>query len=325
MKYNLYYLTWNVTNECNLRCKHCYASAGLQEKMELSKDEALALIDDALTLGLKYMLFTGGEPLLRKDLFEIIEYAYEKGITVFMATNGLLISDFNIEKIKKYISKVNVSLDYATSEKHDEFRGVEGAFDKANEAIKILIRNEVKVSVSMTVCNQNIDDVEKVVKICANYGVNLTIKRLISVGRSAANNLYFSANEYSKLKKIIAKNKTRCKVLFKDPIYACEMIDFDKTKLSGCLAGIGILSVTATGEVLPCTKIEYSLGNIKNSNLSDIWDNSKELKKLREREIMGRCQECKELKVCGGCRAAAYKQYDSLYAEDPLCGEIKNG
>lgn len=318
LNYPLYYLTWNVTNSCNLKCEHCYANSGRNPENELTKQEALKMINHAKQLGVKFLLFTGGEPLLRDDIFELMKYSKYREITNFLATNGTLITEKHIPKIKKYVDKINISIDFPDKVLHDEFRGVKGSFDKSINAIRLLKNNNIAVSVSTTVSNANIDYIESIISLCKKLGVPLNIKRLINVGRSEKNKLYFSKKEYSKLKRILEEN-TYKRVTYKDPVYNCEIEHIVEKKLRGCLAGIHILSVTSKGDVQICTKVFHTIGNIKENSLIQIWTKNKLLKRLRKRELFGKCGECKNILICGGCRAAAYQEYKDVLAPDPLC------
>ena len=315
---SLFYLTWNSTNLCNLKCKHCYANAGINSDKELSTKEAKEMIKDAKSLGLKYMLFTGGEPLLRKDIFELMKFSKSLGIKNFLATNGTLLKEDHLQLIKDSVEKVNISVDYPSASLHDSFRGVSGAFDKTEKAINLLISNNIPLSISITVCNENIDYLEEMIAFCKTRKLPLNIKRLINVGRSKNSSIYFAEEEYSKLKAILSKNKYK-KVLYKDPIYTCEIGSFSGKSLAGCLAGINILSVTSTGDITICTKIPYNFGNIRKDSLIEIWRGNEVLEKIRERHFNGKCSNCKNISICGGCRAAAYNEYGDILAEDPLC------
>jgi radical SAM protein with 4Fe4S-binding SPASM domain len=321
LKYPLYYLTWNVTNSCNLKCEHCYANSGTNTENELTTQEAIKMINQAKQLGVNFLLFTGGEPLRRKDLFSLIKYSKSRDITNFLATNGTLLTEDQLPDIKKYVDKVNISIDFPEADLHDNFRGVNGAFKKSIHAIKLLKSNNIPVSVSTTACNANIEHIESIIALCKDLDIPLNIKRLINIGRSEKSRLYFSKTEYFKLKKILKQNKYK-KVTYKDPMYNCEIEHVVEKKLGGCLAGIHILSITSTGDVQICTKVFQKIDNIRENSLIDIWRKNELLKKLRERELSGKCATCENILVCGGCRAAAYQKYQDVLASDPLCEEV---
>jgi len=318
----LYYLTWNVTNKCNLKCKHCYANSTINDTgCDLTTSEAKELIDDAKKLGLKFMLFTGGEPLLRNDLMILMKYAKKKGIRVFLATNGILINKKNLRLMKSIIDKMNISLDSASKDIHDEIRGVKGAFEKAVKAIKLTKSYHIPVSASMTVHNRNVSELKTLAQLCTKLGIGLTIKRYISSDRGRINDLALTPTEFKKIcDEIYVLQAAGNSIFFKDPIFNSKNI-IHTGAINGCLAGIHIASVTNTGEVLGCTKLPYSFGNIRNTPFKRIWKKNDKLLLLRKRKLKGVCATCEHKNICGGCRAAAYQLYNDLFAQDPLCEE----
>jgi len=185
----LHYLTWNITANCNLKCKHCYNSYPNKKKKseELSLSEAKKMIQEAIPLGLRAILFTGGEPLLRKDLLTLIKFAKSKKLLVFLATNGTLIDENFTKNFAGIVDEINISLDGSSAEKHDEIRGVRRSFLKTIKSIEILSK-KFKISVSFTAHSQNLDDLLAVAKITKKYKVLLTIKRFIPIGKGAKNN-----------------------------------------------------------------------------------------------------------------------------------------
>ncbi|MEM2272507.1 MAG: radical SAM protein, partial [Archaeoglobaceae archaeon] len=165
-------VVWDITYACNLRCKHCYATAGKPLDDELTTEEALETIDNLDRLGVTIIAFAGGEPLVRKDIFELTRYAHEKGIYVALATNGTMISDEMARKMKENgVSYLQISLDGLRGT-HDSFRGIRGAFDRTVEGIKNAVKHGFFVNVSMTVTKLNYEEVPAVVELCEKLGVN---------------------------------------------------------------------------------------------------------------------------------------------------------
>lgn len=319
MKFPLYYLTLNVTRQCNLRCKHCYNEITDQDKTltEFSTKEGMSTISQAISLGLKAILFTGGEPLLRKDLIDLMKFAKKNKLLVFLATNGTLIDDQFTEKFKGIIDRINISLDGGSAEKHDSIRGIKGSFSKSMKAIKKIKKN-FNLSIAFTLSSKNSSELNAVASIAKKIGVLLTIKRFIPVGKGAQDkSLTLSRSKYKILIKEIDRLRKIQKISFGDPFpFSCERKD---NYYGGCLAGIYSLSMDFNGELYPCTKLKISLGNIRNNNISDTWQESKILKKLRKRNLGGKCRSCPKIFSCGGCRAAAYADFSDFLAEDPLC------
>jgi len=303
----LYYLTINVTNRCNLSCAHCYASSGSSLEKDLSLPVIKKVVDDGKTLGLLYVLITGGEPLMRDDLEELLSYLKSSGITVFLATNGTLLNEKNIRFIKNSVDKINISLD-GVSEVHDKIRAKSGLFEETVNKIKKLINYKIPVSVSFTAHDGNFGQIEKL----ADYfnkdsdlkNVHINLKRYLSVGRGVENKIQLSKENYFKIIKIVEKLKNKkVNISFKDPFYSTSY-----SKGGGCFAGIHILSIKNNGEVWICTKLELPLGNINKTSLIDIWNNSEILKSLRNNSS----------EVVKGCRAAAYISSGNILSKDPV-------
>jgi len=138
----------HITNLCNLKCKHCYASAGNELNNELTYDEIIDIIDQLAEMNINYITVSGGEPLARKDVYEIIQYIKSKNINVMITTNGTLIDEEVVKKLKELkIDSVQVSMDSHIPEIHDKFRGVEGSFDRAVQAIKLCKKNNIKINI----------------------------------------------------------------------------------------------------------------------------------------------------------------------------------
>lgn len=317
-KFPLYYLTWNTTCRCNLKCKHCYNDSFTKESVldELSTEEGINMIVQAVPLGLKAILFTGGEPLLRDDLLELVKFAKRKKVSVFLATNGTLVGNNFIKDFKGIIDKINISLDAASAKKHDDIRRIKGSFYKSLKTIKKL-KKYFNVSIAFTAHSENLTELSSVAKIARENKVSLTIKRYIPVGRGLNSNLTLSPFNYRILIDEVKHLKENQKVSFSDPFPA----SFGKKTdvYGGCLAGIYSLSVDFNGDIFICTKLKIFLGNIKTTPLFEIWNNSPILDQLRNRELKGNCKNCDRILSCGGCRAAAYAETGDLLAADPLC------
>lgn len=317
-RFPLYYLTWNTTHKCNLKCEHCYNEFFAKDAVseELSTKEGIDMIRQAVQLGLRAILFTGGESLLRSDLLEIVRAAKAKNLLIFLATNGTLIDEDFIKNFKGLVDKINISLDGGSAEKHDKIRSVKGSFNKALKSIKKL-KKHFNVSIAFTAHSNNLDELPSVARIAKENDVSLTIKRYIPVGRGANNNLTLSSLDYKILVDEANGLKKVQKVSFSDPFPASSDKKLDL--YGGCLAGIHSLSVDFNGDICICTKLKLLLGNIKTDPLRKIWDNSKILKQLRNRELKGKCKNCDRILSCGGCRAAAYAETGDFLSADPLC------
>jgi len=316
-KFPLYYLTWNVTCRCNLRCKHCYNEPFIEQNVlnELSTKEGMDMINRAMPLGLRAILFTGGEPLLRSDIPQLVEFAKEKKLLVFLATNGTLVNDNFIKEFKGLVDKISISLDAGLAKKHDEIRGVEGSFYKSLNAIKKL-KKYFTISIAFTAHSENLNELSLVAKIAKENGVSLTVKRYIPVGRGSKD-LTLSQLDYKILVDRVNQLKSTQEISFRDPFPNSFGKRIDA--YGGCLAGINSLSIDFNGNIYICTKLKLLLGNIKINSLYKIWNNSKILNQLRNRELKGKCRDCDRILSCGGCRAAACAETGDFLAADPLC------
>jgi radical SAM protein with 4Fe4S-binding SPASM domain len=271
-------------------------------------------LDDAMHIGLKAALITGGEPLLRKDLKKIFKCIKKNKLKLFLATNSLLINNSNIKFIKSFVDKINISLD-GSPEIHDQIRGKFGAFKTVEKRLILLKLKKIPISISFTVHDKNYKELPFVMQFCIKNKFPLNIKRFINLGRGKKNKIGLSKENYLYVMKFVKNNKNRLKISFKDPYSSvCFLNNY------GCYAGVHILSIKNNGDVWICTKVNYPIGNIKKKSLIEIWNTSKILKKLRDRDnLKGRCGKCHNKLICGGCRAAAYAKYKDLFAEDPIC------
>lgn len=315
----LHYLTWNVTADCNLKCKHCYNNPLNKDKKfdEMSIEEGKDMIQQALPLGLKAILFTGGEPLLKKNILTLLKFAKNRNLSVFLATNGTLIDKNFIKNFRGIVDRINISLDGSSAEKHDAIRGIKGSFSKTIKSIANLSK-KFSVSISFTAHSQNLDDLPSVAKIAKKYKVPLTIKRFVSIGEGSRNSeLTLSQSKYKILVKEVNNLKKTYRIFFRDPFPSSYNKNIDS--YSGCLAGISFLDIDFNGNIYPCTKLKVLLGNVRNDSLEKIWNNSKTLEKLRKRKLKGKCKGCERIFSCGGCRAAAYAKTGDFLDEDPLC------
>jgi MoaA/NifB/PqqE/SkfB family radical SAM enzyme len=164
-------VVWDVTYACNLRCRHCYANAGRQWPDELSTEEAKRVIDTFDKAGVVAIAWSGGEPMMRPDIYELSRYAYEKGIYVAMATNGTLINENTAQKLwDSGVRFLQVSLDGANPRTHDEFRGVDGAWERATNAIKIASKMGFFINVAMTATKDNWREIPSVIDLSEKLG-----------------------------------------------------------------------------------------------------------------------------------------------------------
>lgn len=351
-------VVWNVTSRCNLACEHCYADASACSKnnYDLSTSEGKDLIDDLSAFGVPVLLFSGGEPFMRKDIFDLISYAASKGMRTVLSSNGTLIDKAKAETLKKIgISYVGISID-GREETHDRFRRKSGAFRETLNGIRTCIQSGLKVGLRFTMNKGNIADTQFVFDLMEKEQIpRICFYHLISSGRGVGvSNKELSVNEKREiLNYIIDKSAELYKYGSNKEILTvanhCDGIflylrmkkenhpDADKVLTflrmnSSDSSGIGIASINWDGEVYPDQFWRTRLiGNIRNEKFSSIWNSSKNefLNKLlnRRNHITGRCSNCQFLDVCGGnFRSRAEFSTGDTWASDPGCylydGEI---
>lgn len=339
-KHTLRLLFWESTQRCNLSCAHCRMDE-TKHYTELTTDQAKHLIDSIADFASPIFIFSGGEPLMRDDLFELIDYADIKGIKVALASNGTLIDQSVVNNIKKSaVKRVSISLDGATKEYHDLFRNSEGSFDKALNAVQLLINSQVSTQINATITRNNVNQLEDIVQLSNSLKVDalhLFLVVPVGCGKSLAGSEMLQALEYeSALEKIFQLSRQYVDHLHIKVTCAPQYYRILKQKApqafskghqgmhgisKGCLAGTGVCFVSAKGDVYPCGYLPVKAGNIFEASLKDIWHNSEVFNSLRDAEMLkGNCQSCCYEGVCGGCRARAYFSQQADYmAEDPNC------
>lgn len=335
-------LVWNITDKCNLKCSHCYRDAGIIEsEVGLSDEKTIQLINGIKKLNPTMVLLSGGEPLLRKNIFNIVQRCKEAGLSVGLSTNGTLINENIAKKIKMNgIDYVGISIDGKESY-HDEFRGLKGAFTLSWAALQLLNSLGVKTGVRFTLTNNNKDNLLYVLDKTFKSGVKrFCLYHLVYCGR-ASMTMDIPPDEKKKMMhKFFSKVKTLCsidedfEVLTADNpadgLYLWESLIHNKRALScikaqgGCSAGEKVVYLDSTGEVYPCQFLRgLSLGNVIKRPLLDIWEDKHNLylHRLRNKAnfLRGRCASCAYKQICAGCRARAKSYSGSLWGEDPAC------
>ncbi|MFC1988369.1 radical SAM protein [Chloroflexota bacterium] len=343
-------VVWNCTRQCNLNCIHCYASANNHKSPdEMDTAAGEAFIRDLADFGIPVLLFSGGEPLMRKDFFHLAGLAKELGLRVALSTNGTVISKEMAGKIKDIgFAEVGISLD-GIGDKNDYFRGHDGAFKSALEGIRNSIALGLRVSLRLTITRSNYQEIPAIFQLVEDEGVNrVCFYHLAYSGRgSSLKDEDISHNQTREvvdlicdrtldfhnrgLKKEILTVSNHAdgvyiylKLKEKDPERAEKVLALLRTN-GGNNSGIKIGSVDDCGNVHPDQFWwHYSLGNVLERNFADIWWDPKEplLEGLRNRRnlLKGRCGRCHHVDICNGSlRVRAEAVYDDVWAEDPAC------
>ncbi len=339
-----YLVSYAVTKMCNLKCKHCYSEAvDEQAQDELSTKEAKKVIDELTILGVKLLIFDGGEPLCREDFFNIAKYASEKGLRVVIGSNGTLITKDTAKQLKSSgIMAVQISIDGVNPRTHDWFRGEEGAFRKALRGAEVCKKNDLPFQFGMTIRKSNLNEIPDMLKLAIEYGaIAAEFFDLVQVPRVKKEipNEILSQDERRKIMEWLAEAQRDCPIIIRVP--ACPMYTlilqekniqpkhFPSDLLKripyygrGCAAGMpyGYLTILPNGDVIPCMLLQIKLGNVRKESIKQIWNNSHILLNLRNRNMLeGECGRCIYKDKCAGCRGRAYEETGNMLATDPGC------
>lgn len=301
------YVHWLTTYDCNFTCKHCEANAGEKRVELLTTEQISGAVRDMGDLGVKTFIVTGGEPLLREDIFEIISLAQEQGIkNICLATNGYLVDRFKEQLTQAKLARAYISIDGVESTS-DKFRGVKGAFYKAMEALDFFKKVGVKEREVNTIVHQeNIEELEELKKNLLDSSATLwNLQIAVPVGR--AKNLpymHLSPHQVRYLFDFVNKTRQIFNTQIAEPAGYLGMRD-NKLRSGSffCGAGIETCSIMPDGEVLGCHVVydnAYSEGNIKKKSLKSIW--KEKSGRFRQPELDNSCKECEYLHACrGGC------------------------
>ncbi len=334
-------VAWETTRNCNLSCVHCRASATCGPYTgELDTEASFRLLDQIAEVGRPIVILTGGEPLLREDIFEITRYGTRLGLRMVMAPNGTLVTPAVAAAMKESgIQRISVSVDGATAEQHDRFRGVDGAFSGAMNGIDAAKQAGLEFQINTTITRLNRDQIPDILAFAEEIGAAaLHIFLLVPTGRGKyIIEQAISAREYEdtlnwfydQKKKTPLQLKATCaphyyRILRQRAREEGEKVSFQTHGLDavtrGCLGGTGFCFVSHRGVVQPCGFLDLDCGNVTQSSFADIWRDSEVFNKLRNADNFdGKCGICEYRKVCGGCRARAYEATGDYLAEEPLC------
>lgn len=334
-------VAWEVTRSCNLACKHCRAEAHCDPYPgECDTRAAKAFIDTLPDVGSPIIIFTGGEPLLRPDIFELASYAQDKGLRAVMAPNGTLVTPETAANIRDSgIQRCSISIDGADAAHHDAFRGVPGAFDGAMRGIKNLRDAGVEFQINTTVTKDNLSHFKEIFALANELGAAAWhIFLLVPMGRAAQlRDQVITAAEYEEtlnwlydFRKTTSMHlKATCAPHYyrimrqrarKEGLRVTPDIFGMDAMTRGCLGGIGFCFVSHVGQVQPCGYLELDCGNVFRTPFPEIWRTAKPFLQFRnQREYSGKCGSCEYHRVCGGCRARAHSLTGDYMAEEPLC------
>jgi radical SAM protein with 4Fe4S-binding SPASM domain len=330
---------WEMTAACNLHCIHCHTSGGKPGPNELTTAEAKCLLEQLAGLDeFRMMAFTGGEPLVRPDLFELLAYSQALGFTNTMATNATLIDDAAARCLRRYgVVIAAVSLDGFDARSHDAIRASPGSYEAARRGMRALRRAGILLHINITAMEYNMDQLEQLLALVEELGAGILLMyQLVPVGRGRGIGeavLDLSANE--RLIRFMAQAQHTTRAIM-EPVAGPQywpfllqqagikdgpLLHLAETVFHGCSAGRGFAYIKPDGQVWPCPFIEVSCGNVREKPFSAIWAGTPLLEDLRTREqrLKGRCGECEYRRLCGGCRGRAWATKGDHLAEDPSC------
>lgn len=343
-------VVWNITQRCNLKCKHCYAAGVADISQELTHEEALRAIDGFAAFGCPVLLFSGGEPFIREDILELATYARQKGLRVVFSTNGTCITEEIAKKIAAIgVSYVGISID-GVRETHDAFRGVPGAYERSLAAIRYCREARVKVGLRVTLTRANVKEIPSIFQLMREENIpRICLYHLVYTGRGADLKSEDLSHEESRAAVDCIINETKASFEAGHPL---EVLTVDNhcdapylwmrmvkegapnadevLKLlqmnGGNSSGNGLSCVSWDGTVYPDQFWrDKPLGNVKEKSFGEIWGNPPEgsfLHQLRHKpeHVTGRCKTCRFLNLCGGnFRARAEAATGDVWGEDPAC------
>lgn len=321
-------ISWNTTRQCNLRCRHCYRDATeAAEPNELTTDEGRKLIAEIAACGFKVLVLSGGEPLLRADICDLVAATRDAGLRPVLGTNGTLLTAEAARLLKAAgAARVGISLDSAHAPVHDDLRLVQGAFDQALAGIAHCRQAGLPFQIHTTVTSQNYAEIEQIAHKAVELGAAAYhIFFLVHTGRAktmAEEDL--RVGQYERLLRNIMRLQQALPIELK-PTCAPQFMRIArqmgvKMRFSkGCLAGLAYGCVLPNGDVHPCPYLPMRVGNVRETPFTKIWRQDPLLLRLRHERPEGRCGVCQYQAICGGCRARAYAYTGNYMAEEPWC------
>ena len=321
-------VSWNVTNACNMYCAHCYRDAGCKAEDELSTEQAKKLLTEIKRAGFQIMIFSGGEPLMRPDILELVKFADGLGLFPVFGTNGTLITPQMARDLKAAGARaMGISLDSLDAAKHDKFRSFPGGWQGAVDGMKNCKAAGLPFQIHTTVMDWNAPELEDMIDFAVEIGARAHhFFFLVPTGRAATIEEESLRPEQDEdvLTRIMKKQQTvpielkpTCAPQF---LRIAAELGMKSRFHRGCLAGLSYCIISPKGKVQPCAYLKEYLGDVRETPFDEIWRNNPVLQKLRTMKYDGGCGACKYQRVCGGCRARAAIYHDGDYmAEEPWC------
>ena len=330
-----YHVVWEVTTRCNLDCIHCYAGSVESTQTELSTAEGKRLLDQIAEIDkFRMIVITGGEPLLRKDIFELVEYAGKLGFKIVFSTNGTLLTPGMAKDLARLgVVNFSISLDGFTPECHESIRRKPGSFQGALDGLRAAGKAGVCLQVNFTAMRRNLPELPGVIDLADSLRADIVMVFQAVPPQGDRESLELNAEEQTSLIQTIAEKQRKSRALIMPvccPEYWPWLVEHRRLSLSrgirsqsfsGCGAGSGFSYIRFDGEVWPCNFIPLSAGSVRRQSFPDIWTNSALLREFRGRpwKLGGDCADCVHQGICGGCRGRAFAHAGALFGADPLC------
>ena len=335
-------IQWHLTEKCNLKCLHCYQTGEAHDELSaVEVSETIEEITETLnswrtSYGLNFspsVNITGGEPFLRKDLFDVLSAFITAGFDAYLLTNGILINNEKAERLSRVrVKGVQISIE-GPEEIHDAIRG-KGSFAASLKGIRNLVNTGVEVTINATISQLNAEHLVSMIGLASGLGVRrLGFSRLVPSGRGRSLSDEMLKTEevhklYEKIFSIVPENGLE--IVTGDPVASQfrnnpKNSDKEDIPLGGCAAGVSGMTILPDGTVVPCRRLPVPLGNVRKDSLREIWASSKVLNDLRNRNMYkGKCGSCTKWANCRGCRAIAYfhsmaNGKGDILAPDPQC------
>ncbi|MCQ9208490.1 MAG: radical SAM protein [Omnitrophica bacterium] len=320
---------WETTKSCNLQCPHCRAQAkSRRSPEELTTEEARRFIKQAAAFSQAILVFSGGEPLLRNDLYELAQYANQAGLKPTLATNATLITEKVARRLKaSQVKIVAVSIYGSDHCAHDKFCGQPGAFEKTLEGIENIKKAGLTLQINTTITKINLCQLEKMADFALKLGASAYhVFFLVPTGRGRyLDGDKISAQEYEQALNRLYDLELNLPLRIKAtcaPHYYRILYQRSNSNAAtkGCLAGQGVCFISYKGEVFGCGYLPITAGDLRKQNFKEIWLESELFNVLRDAaKLEGKCGPCEFKNVCGGCRARAYAATSNYLAEEPDC------
>lgn len=321
-------ISWNTTQACNIACLHCYRDAGACLQDELTTAEGKKLLDEARECGFRIFVFSGGEPLLRPDLTELVAYARSIGLRPVLGTNGILLTEEKVAELKAAgLAAAGISIDSVSAEKHDWFRQSPGAWAATVAGIEVCRRQGLPFQIHTTVMDWNLAELLQITDQAVAWGaVAHHIFFLVQTGRG--DNIKDRSLTLEQQETVLAAilEKQRQVQIELKPTCAPQFMRVAAQKgmemrfSKGCIAGTAYCVILPNGDLQPCPYFPLKAGNVREQGFAALWRESPLFAELRGSQYGGQCGHCAYQNSCGGCRARAwYASGGDFMAEDPNC------